>query len=838
MKVVEVSRDLSAKLLGKYLCDLGWEVLVYDDSTSVRPYSTSWQHITSSLSEGKTRLHSFEDMKHHLSNDADILVENVGKAFFAHDDGSPTFPGLHVSLPPYASQDADHADFAHDEAAILAASGVLSDMGLNRTLLGIRASFTHLPLASVYGSLFGLCALLSEVVQGHLTSSYVEVPLASAVIEALVHNSIVFPVDSKYLNRRKQCILQKEFPVDDAKLNTLFDPFFTFYDCRDGRKIYLVCPAHDRHQLSALKTLGVSAEVERILPRIDAYGSRPTTGIGSGNLNAEQATKVRAILKRAFARYPAHVWERRLGLAKVPAIMVRSTEEWNAHPHVQASGLFRHGRPAPAFWSHVLRPRSSSSSSSSSSQDLSKIRVVDATNVIAGPTISAMLARFGCDVVKIDTPTQSYAPEITVVYGLSANVGKRSMLLDLRTPSGKQAFEDLLRTADVLVVNTTTDGLSRMGLSYDDLARVNPHLIVTRFDAWGGPREVGEWSSYLGYDDNVQAASGIMVRYGGSHATCEEHAHVGTIDTIAGVCGAAATLHALYRRATEGVVCEARTSLAAVSQYVQYPFLVAGELPCVPRPRRSCMGVDPFYCVYELADAHVTSSSPSPLPFVDDVQEEEEEESPSSRLYSRLASWLKRMTYHELRDKVRDRHDLYVTRLRDTSELRSKFTVSRPSLSLESTYQYTECMHHPVGGRTVMVSPVAMRLPIKLVPPIAPKYGTDTVDLLHSLKAMYAFTKDTYSHKYLPRTPPCDGCRGTHVSLSVIDCAHQLCDGCIRETSAGVCPCCRETSSLLETLRTRLWIEAYARWRKGSWCGSVTRSATIPAPFLKRSRSL
>ena len=235
-----------------------------------------------------------------------------------------------------------------------------------------------------------------------------------------------------------------------------------------------------------------------------------------------------------------------------------------------------------------------------------------------------------------------------VLYGLAANVGKRSLLLDvtdgppaegatvesataqgppsatakgaakgaaegaaegavaategaLGTPgaavgggSGRGAFHALLRRSDILVANATAASLERLKCTPADLAAVNNDLVLCRFDAWGGPREgAGARASHVGYDDNIQAALGIMERFGGGLGRVEEHAHIGTVDVIAGVGGALSAVAALYLREVRargrsggagvggaesggsgggGGVLVARASLAALGQLVQFPF--------------------------------------------------------------------------------------------------------------------------------------------------------------------------------------------------------------------------------------------------------------------------
>lgn len=784
MRVVEVG-NLATALTGTYLSDLGWDVIVYRPPTD---------DVRLALCRGKRVVTDVSA----LHEPYDILVESVGcETCRTLGMSAP----IHLGLPAYASGDEEHASFATDDAAIMAALGVFTD-GLNRTLRGFRATYSHLPLPSVYGSIFGMCALMGAVVRGE--PGYIEVPLATSLMEALVHNSTLYPVSDVYLNPRQRRLRSHKHPVTIDELDTLFDPFFTLYECHCGRHIYLVCPGHRRHQLDALSVLGVYNDVLTVAPIIDPYSPRGLLGIGSGSLSQDQASEVRNILTRAFMTRPAAEWEVSLGTARVPAVMVRTLEEWKTSSHVRDSGLFIDGRPAPLFWTHErnrIPPPPT--------RPLERIRVVDLANVIAGPSISAMLSRFGMDIIKVDPPDPLYSPEITVLYGLSTNVGKRSVILDVVRQ--REAFLSLLATADLLIVNTTDDGMRRLGLTEEQIRDQFPELIVTRFDAWGGPTEGGCQASWLGYDDNLQAASGIMARYGGGLSTPEEHAHVGTLDVISGVAGAAAALYALYKR-QHGVVVEARTSLATVAQYIQYPFLITGEPVCFGGTGPLCRGLRPTYAIYHALDGSVlltdTNDAVRWLGRVIDLQ---------AFVGARTCGEVERVLSHPR---------LQVTRLRSTRELRERYTRDTPS---KGTIQFT-AISHPMGHVTTVV-PNAMRgRYISTRPLIAPKYGQHSFEILRGNTA--SISRLAYCHNYIPQMPSCDACSETRY-LFPIECHHKVCEACAMTSTR--CPVCN--ADTLRQTRLTCFRRAYHNWRLGDSKGSITRTENVQTGTHRRMRS-
>ena len=355
--------------------------------------------------------------------------------------------------------------------------------------------------------------------------------------------------------------------------------------------------------------------------------------------------------------------------------------------------------------------------------------VVDLTNVIAGPTIGSTLARYGARVVKVDLPQPTFDPWNTVLCGLHSNRGKESVLLDAGLPAGREALSRLLARADVLTVNASEQQLARLGLTGADLAALAPRAVLCHLDAWGGP-DGGPWRQRSGYDDLVQAATGIMSRFGGGLDTPEEHAHFGTIDVLAGLAAAAATAFALYARDSTGRAPIARSSLAAAGQLIQAAYLVAHTGPRPTEPSgRAAKGEGPTYRVYATGDGWVFVVVP-PERLVDlgrvigvetitALSVDDLAEVLSEALGARpTAYWQARLAPL----------GITVQPLRTLAHQRDLHGTTQRAPWSASSYHFTTVADHAVGRAVTLVAPVAVRPATAriVVPTDAPQYGEHT----------------------------------------------------------------------------------------------------------------
>ncbi|MEM8538034.1 MAG: CoA transferase, partial [Pseudomonadota bacterium] len=524
--------------------------------------------------------------------------------------------------------------------------GQFTDMGLSRRLMGINPSYTPLGLASAYGACFGAMAVLFALTnRDQMGGDAIEVPLASALLEGLVYNcQQVEDYPERYKSPREVELDRREakgLPMNltFAELEEFLDPFYRTYRCQDGRGFYVVCCSVKDHPNRALRVLGLDALAEE-LPDFDGFLDQhdwpAAWSLRNYPVGATDRKCIAHAMQQAFLQKPSWEWEALFGAAKAPATAQRSTAEWLADPHALASGLVlepddpRHGRMRQmgnVAWlaedGHACDKRAGPQENADRAgilailnEDprthptpskpggwLDGLNVLDLTNVIAGPTVGATLARFGADVTHLQPVSPTVDPWNAVVFGMQAQRGKRSALIDLKTQAGQRAFRALLERSDVVTMNGTDAQRDAMGLSPEALAKINPRLILVQLDAFGGPKR-GPKSDHLGYDDLAQAATGVMTRFGGGADTPEEHAHFGTIDVLTGYCACVALGTALLRLKRTGKGGVARASLAAAGNLIQAQFMYdfAGRAPFDEPSGRDVKGAGPFYRCYQASD--------------------------------------------------------------------------------------------------------------------------------------------------------------------------------------------------------------------------------------------
>jgi crotonobetainyl-CoA:carnitine CoA-transferase CaiB-like acyl-CoA transferase len=187
------------------------------------------------------------------------------------------------------------------------------------------------------------------------------------------------------------------------------------------------------------------------------------------------------------------------------------------------------------------------------------IRVLDLTNVLAGPFACHQLAHMGADVIKVETrdggdlARQLGAdPELNKrhmgVSFLAQNPGKRSITIDFKHPTGKEVFRKLLRTADVLVENFRPGVMKRLGLGYEDLLKENPRLIYCAISGFG---QDGPLRDLPAYDQIIQGMSGVM-SITGAPENAPYRVGYPVADTIGGITAAFAVAAALADRERTG----------------------------------------------------------------------------------------------------------------------------------------------------------------------------------------------------------------------------------------------------------------------------------------------
>ncbi len=297
------------------------------------------------------------------------------------------------------------------------------------------------------------------------------------------------------------------------------NPITGHYAARDGRWIYLHCN-FPHHRAGALALLECEDDREAV--------------------------------RASVGRWDAEALEDALAKVQLCGGVVRTADEWRAHPQGKAVAalplleVIKIGESPPEPFGEGERP-------------LWGIRVLDLTRVLAGPTCARTLAEHGADVLRISA---AHLPSFEALV-MDTGHGKRSAHLDLRDEQDASRMRELVREGDIFSQAYRPGALDRLGFSAEALAVLRPGIVYVSLSAFG---HEGPWRDRRGWDSLVQNVSGIVA----DHAVDGQPRLMPAqpIDYTTGYLGAFGALVALARRASEGGSYLVRVSLAQTGRWI------------------------------------------------------------------------------------------------------------------------------------------------------------------------------------------------------------------------------------------------------------------------------
>ncbi|HLL28071.1 MAG TPA: CoA transferase [Xanthobacteraceae bacterium] len=193
----------------------------------------------------------------------------------------------------------------------------------------------------------------------------------------------------------------------------------------------------------------------------------------------------------------------------------------------------------------------------SPSGPLHGLRVIDLTSIVMGPYATQMLADYGADVIKVESPggdvMRKTGPMRNADMGamyLQMNRNKRSIVLDLKQTAARDALIRLCKTADILLHNVRLRSMRRLKLGPEDLAAVNPRLIYASLIGFG---EMGPYAGRPAYDDLMQGFCAIPTLSMRAGAEEPRYVPLAFIDRLVGMSAVPAVLAAVIHRARTGM---------------------------------------------------------------------------------------------------------------------------------------------------------------------------------------------------------------------------------------------------------------------------------------------
>ncbi|HUS96751.1 MAG TPA: CoA transferase, partial [Hyphomicrobiaceae bacterium] len=559
------------------------------------------------LHEGK------EDKLAALIKKADVLVEDYPPSErpldLAHDRLAKLNPRLvSCSITGYGEHGPYRDEPAVDEL-VLARAGVLSG------LPGFRPAPVYAvhPLPSTGAALLAALGIAAALYQREVSG------LGQPVATSLLAGALIYhpKVDGEHLTPNAF----QTNPYGSA-------PFYSVYQCADGEWIQLGC-VHAGFIARAARLMEIG---ELLADPVYGKGILPQTREADGHLRSAVA---RVMNTRSYDDW-AGIFEAN----DIPFARSRFTQDGLDDPQVRHNemvvrlndpevgpieqmgapiklsatpGRAGHPRSAePVGIASLLTQKTeqgwprqfTDASTGDQSLPLSGVRVLEITNLIAGPIAGRLLADLGADVMKLEPPQGDMSRPIGRTYFYSVNYAKRSVCIDTATPDGKGLVARIAATCDVLLANLRPGATKRMGIGN----HTDPRLIEVQISGYG---LTGPYAHRPGIDPLAQALMGLQRAQGGDGNPPSFPAQLAPTDFTTGTMAALGTVLALL----------ARRRGAGTGQCVDVNLLDGGIVlssewftryenrPERPLVDKGQYGTGPFHRLYEVTDGFLFVSA-------------------------------------------------------------------------------------------------------------------------------------------------------------------------------------------------------------------------------------
>ena len=630
--VIDLSTGLAGALASMFLTDNGARVVrvaFRDEDVLRRP------DIFAVYDRGKdvVRLDpdtSFETLGD-MCADADVVIDDLVpssllRAQLGLDDLSSEHRTLvHCSITAYGA-DGPLKDEPADHDLVAARTGILASQPSYR---GGPVHVVH-PVAYVGAALIaalGICAALYRREKTGIGARVETSLMAGALLYTPKAMSEAIPV-------------RNVLPSPQGG-----GPFYSVFECADGEWLQIGC-IHSGFVDLASAVIGVAG----------AIASNPEFGDGRWPATEDARKRLFDMVADEIRTRPSDEWIKELWAADVPCDLTRSAQHALSDPQIIHDGLV-HSVDDPALGStemmglpikltltpgRIRAPRPTQSISAKDAQPrssgegldpqptrhsresgnpwagdgdrphlpLSGVRIMEMTNVIAGPVAGRLLADLGAEMVKFESLDGDISRPAGGAGFISYNTNKLSVSVNTRTDEGKEVARRLAATSDAILANMRPGATDRMGLDSATLKDLNPDLIESHVTAYGWD---GPYSHRPGVDPIAQAITGLQHAQGGYDGPPVYLGALAPCDYTGGALGALATVLALVARERHGIAQRVNTSL-----------LAAGALVCVdgfmryegmsprPLPDSDQYGVGPLRRVYRTSDGWIAVAADLP----------------------------------------------------------------------------------------------------------------------------------------------------------------------------------------------------------------------------------